>query len=218
MNDETPKRKRGRPRKNPIEAKPAVKKRRGRPPKDRTKAKERDQKIEDSLAKRRMAAKKEKKEGKRKRGRPTDYKEEYNDLAFKYCLLRAKDTELASFFDVDERTINRWKNDYPNFCQALKEGREIADAYIGESLYERAKGYSHPETKVFISDGKPVTVTVTKHHPPDPTSMIFWLKNRQKEKWRDKREVEADVKVSDLSEEELNARLRSIMVKMTEDE
>lgn len=216
--DETPKRKRGRPRKNPVEANPVAKKRRGRPPKDKTKANERDRKIKGSLAKRRMAAKEEKKDGKRKHGRPTDYREEYNDLAFKYCLLSAKDSELATFFDVDEATLNRWKIKYPTFRESLKEGREIADAYIGESLYQRAKGYSHPETKAFISDGKPVTVTVEKHHPPDPTSMIFWLKNRQKEKWRDKREVEAEVKVSDLSEEELNARLRSIMVKMTEDE
>jgi hypothetical protein len=31
---------------------------------------------------------------------------------------------------------------------------------------------------------------VVKHYPPDPTAAIFWLKNRQKDKWRDKREEE----------------------------
>ncbi len=69
MNDETPKRKRGRPRKNPFDVKPpVVKKKRGRPPKDRTKVKERNQKIKESIAKRRAAAKEEKKEVKRGKG------------------------------------------------------------------------------------------------------------------------------------------------------
>jgi hypothetical protein len=35
-----------------------------------------------------------------------------------------------------------------------------------------------------------VTKTVKKIIPPDPTSMIFWLKNRRPESWRDKTEVE----------------------------
>ena len=33
-------------------------------------------------------------------------------------------------------------------------------------------------------------VTVDKCYPPDPTSMIFWLKNRQPLVWRDKKEID----------------------------
>jgi hypothetical protein len=32
------------------------------------------------------------------RGRPTKYKEEYNEQAYKLCLLGATDKELADFF------------------------------------------------------------------------------------------------------------------------
>ena len=32
-------------------------------------------------------------------------------------------------------------------------------------------------------------VPYTEHVPPDTTAMIFWLKNRRPEQWRDKREV-----------------------------
>ena len=33
-------------------------------------------------------------------------------------------------------------------------------------------------------------VPTTKHYPPDTTAAIFWLKNRQKSKWRDKQDHE----------------------------
>jgi hypothetical protein len=36
----------------------------------------------------------------------------------------------------------------------------------------------------------PVYASFVEHVPPDPTSMIFWLKNRRKEQWREKSEVE----------------------------
>ncbi len=119
-------------------------------------------------------------------GRPSKYKEEYAELAYKFCLLGAKDEELANFFEVDDATIYRWKNDYPEFCEALRKGKTIADAEMAESLFHRGKGYSHPEDKIFQYEGVPIVVPTTKHYPPDTAAAIIWLKNRQKAKWRDK--------------------------------
>ena len=114
------------------------------------------------------------------------YKKEYDELAYNYCLLGAKDSQLATFLGVDEATINRWKKAHPSFCESLKGGKVQADAEIAQSLFHRAKGYTHPEVKVFNNQGEIVTHDVVKHYAPDPTSMIFWLKNRQPELWRDK--------------------------------
>lgn len=122
-------------------------------------------------------------------GRPTKYKEEYAEQTYKLCLLGATDADLANFFEVDEATINRWKNDHPEFCESVKKGKEIADATVAEKLYHRAIGYEHPEDKIFNDSGTPLIVPTTKHYPPDPTAAIFWLKNRQKDKWRDKQDV-----------------------------
>lgn len=51
-----------------------------------------------------------------------------------------------------------------------------------------------------------------EHYPPDTTAAIFWLKNRQPAKWRDKKEVENLVKLGDelesMSDEELEAIIR----------
>jgi hypothetical protein len=120
------------------------------------------------------------------KGRPTSYKEEYAELAYKFCLLGADDKDLARNFDVCEKTINNWKKEQPLFLQSIKNGKEVADAEIAHSLYHRAKGYTHPEDKIFNDNGTPMIVPTVKHYPPDTTAAIFWLKNRRPEDWRDK--------------------------------
>lgn len=123
-------------------------------------------------------------------GRKEEFKEEYNQLGYKYCLLGATDKELAALFEVSEQTINNWKKKYKEFSLALKRGKAEADARVADRLYQRAMGYSHPEEKVFQHNGEPVIIPTTKHYPPDVTAAIFWLKNRQRDKWRDKQDVE----------------------------
>ena len=53
-------------------------------------------------------------------GRPTLYQESYPDQARKLCLLNATDEDLADFFDVSVATISNWKNDHPEFLEAIK--------------------------------------------------------------------------------------------------
>lgn len=122
--------------------------------------------------------------------RPTDYRQEYAEQARKLCLLGFTDKQLAVFFGVNESTINRWKDKYPEFCKSIKSGKVIADAQVVDSLYNRAMGIEVTEVEV-RDDGKKKVKRVTKKHiPPDPTAQIFWLKNRQPELWRDKPTVE----------------------------
>ena len=125
--------------------------------------------------------------------RPTDYRQEYAEQARKLCLLGFTDKQLAVFFGVNESTINRWKQKYPEFCKSIKSGKVIADAQVSESLFKRATGIEVTEVEV-RDDGKKKVKRVTKKHiPPDPTAQIFWLKNRQPELWRDKPTVENSV-------------------------
>lgn len=125
-------------------------------------------------------------------GRPTDYKPEYAEQATKLCRLGATDMELADFFDVDVRTIYRWKNTREDFCQAVTCGKEAADDRVERALYNRAVGYSHEAVKIFMPAGAtaPVYAPYVEHVPPDPSAAFNWLKNRRKEVWRDKQEVE----------------------------
>ena len=126
----------------------------------------------------------------RGKGRPTDYLEVYNEQARKLGLLGYTDKKIADFFCVSETTLNNWKRQYPKFLVSLKAGKEVADMEVTASLYERAIGYSHTETKVFNNQGEILTHDVQKIYPPDPISIKYWLNNRQPEVWREKVESE----------------------------
>lgn len=129
-------------------------------------------------------------------GRPSKYKEEYCKQAEKICLLGATDEFLADYFEVNVSTLSEWKVKHPEFREAIKKGKDDADLKVAESLYHRACGYSHKEEKVFNNQGEIVTHETTKHYAPDPTALIFWLKNRQPKQWRDKQELDVNAKVS----------------------
>ncbi len=106
-----------------------------------------------------------------KERRPTLYKEEYCEAVFKLCLLGATNEEMANFFNVSNETIKRWKKKYPKFSSAIKEGKEDADSNVAKSLYNTAM------------DG-------------NTTAQIFWLKNRNPTRWRDKQEIDVSGEVS----------------------
>jgi hypothetical protein len=124
------------------------------------------------------------------KGRPTSYDPEFSKEAMKLCTLGATDTEIADFFEVDARTIYRWQASYPEFCQALRVGKDSCDDRVERSLYHRAVGYSHDVVKVFQVAGKPLLVPYREHVAPDVSAASLWLKNRRKDVWRDKHEVE----------------------------
>lgn len=119
-------------------------------------------------------------------GRPTKFKPEHTIQVKILAEKGFTDKEIAEVFGVTEQTINNWKKDYPQFFESLKAGKEIADQRVVQSLYERALGYSHPEIHITSFQGSVTKTNIIKHYPPDPTSAIFWLKNRQPEIWRDK--------------------------------
>ena len=75
------------------------------------------------------------------------------------------DEQIAVILNISVRTLNYWKK-RPEFSQALKRGKLKADFQVTQSLYKKALG-------------------------GDTTACIFWLKNRQPDKWRDRQEVDA---------------------------
>lgn len=131
-------------------------------------------------------------------GRPSKYRPEFAEQARKLGMLGLTDKELAVFFEVSESTIYVWKNDYPEFSEALKDSKALADAEVAAKLFRRATGYEHPEDDIRTVTlpgphaGSEVVITPTiKHYPPDTTAAIFWLKNRQPALWRARVENES---------------------------
>jgi hypothetical protein len=149
-------------------------------------------------------------EEKKQVGRKSAFKNKFIELVFKYALLGATDVEMAGFFGVSERTFNTWKRSYPEFLQSIKKGKAIADANVASKLYSRAIGYDYEEIHVEKKGRKVVSrKTLNKYMAPETTAQIFWLKNRQPDKWRDRidNNISGDItlksRLDDLSDEEL---------------
>jgi len=128
-------------------------------------------------------------------GRPSQYKPEYAAIAEKMCELGATDSEIAEAFGVSTRTIHSWKLEFEEFSSSLKAGKTLADERVVRSLYQKATGYDYVEeqaikVKKAQYEEEVEVVEVRRHQPADTTAGVFWLKNRRKEDWRDKQEVE----------------------------
>ena len=61
-------------------------------------------------------------------GRPTEYDPSKNEMVTKFCMLGATDQELADFLEVSVATIYVWKVNHKDFLEAIKAGKEEADA------------------------------------------------------------------------------------------
>jgi hypothetical protein len=158
-------------------------------------------------------------------GRPPKYEPDYPRRVYRLALLGLTDKEIAIALDVAESTINAWKHDYPEFLSALTRGKTEADGRVAESLFKRATGCHHKAVKIFCDTktGKATEVPYIERYPPDPTSMIFWLKNRRPDLFRDRfhlkhtgdpNEPITIENISSLSDEELSNRARELAEKM----
>lgn len=139
-------------------------------------------------------------------GRPTAYAAQYAHIAQVMADVGATDLEIARACGVSVRTLYRWKSEHPEFCQALKVGKDACDDRVEMSLYHRAVGYTHEATKFLQNGSEVISVQHLEHVPPDTTAAIFWLKNRRALLWRDRREVAAelvDKRLEDLTDDEL---------------
>ncbi len=80
------------------------------------------------------------------------------------------DEQIARNIGIGKTALYDWKNKYTEFADALKKGKEVIDYEVENALLKKAL------------DG-------------DVTAMIFWLKNRRPDKWRDKPQETKDIEL-----------------------
>lgn len=119
-------------------------------------------------------------------GRPSKFNDAIKEKILSLARAGKTNEQIADIIGVHVRTIENWQGNKPDLMWALKEAKHAADDLVEASLFSRAVGYSHPEEKVFQNEGDIVTHNTVKQYPPDVAAAIFWLKNRQPDKWREK--------------------------------
>jgi hypothetical protein len=94
---------------------------------------------------------------------------------------------------INVATLYKWINQYSEIGNALKKGKRPVDMEVENALLKRALGYDwEEETTEIYSDGRKHVKKIKRHVPPDPTAMIFWLKNRKPKQWRDRPTTDED--------------------------
>lgn len=135
---------------------------------------------------------------KRPQGRPTKYLPEMDDAiraaADSGALGACTVNEVAKVLNVYPRTIYEWLAVHESFSQAFAYARRSADKQIESALFKRAKGYELTDVRKTVKDG-PKGTEVTEstqitHIPADVPAAVFWLKNRNRDEWSDKQQVE----------------------------
>ena len=102
------------------------------------------------------------------------------------------DQQIADNIGISKSTLYVWKRISKEFSNSLKRNKDIVDREVENSLLKRAMGYEYTEvTRERNGSGDMVeTKRVTKQVVPDTTAIIFWLKNRKPNDYRDKRDLE----------------------------
>ena len=132
---------------------------------------------------------------KKKVGRPKEpIKEKIEKTHFDFVKIKKLaecgliDENFANVFGIEKRTWNNWKKQDQEFNSLLKNGKELSDKNVEQSLYKRAMGYQYQEvTQEPDKDGQlRISKRVIKEVSPDVGAIAFWLKNRQPDRWKDR--------------------------------
>jgi len=139
------------------------------------------------------ATKKVAKKTTKKTGRPTKYTQQQKDTLLRLAPLGYTNKEMANLIGCAESTFYKLMEDDPIFSESLKISKDLADSLVIDSLFKKATGKI--STKEVVSGicpntGNIIESTRVKEIAPDTTSMIFWLKNRRPDQWREKQVIE----------------------------
>jgi hypothetical protein len=110
------------------------------------------------------------------------------------------DKQICKNMGVSEATLTNYKRKYPEIKEALRKGKEVVDIEVENAMFKRAIGYTITINEQKIDkDGFVHDLKRDVHIPGDVTAQIFWLKNRRRQQWRDKVEVEKAEKIQKIS-------------------
>lgn len=124
----------------------------------------------------------------------------------------ASDEDIAKSIGVAKATLYRWKTKSDAIRDALQDGKLVADLEVEAVLFKKATGFTVTDTKTicFLDKDTGEMVpgkmeTTVKHVLPDTNAIIFWLKNRCPDLWKDK-----IVEENDATETQLNTYLNRL--------
>lgn len=114
----------------------------------------------------------------------------------------ATDKEIAENLGVNAKVFCKYKTEYNELNELVKNGRLLAVQEIKAALFKRATGFTYQETKITEdNEGYWKQETMIKYAQPDPTAAMMLLKH-----WDQETEWAADPASLKLKKEELELK------------
>jgi transposase-like protein len=119
-------------------------------------------------------------------GQPTKYNADHMPQFARFmCQRGAVMSEVADAFNVSTRTLFNWLNLHPELHDAVQVGVDTFNSRVERALAERAIGFWVTiKEEVRDEQGKVIQPEQRQYYPPDTRAIIFFLKNRMRDKYR----------------------------------
>jgi len=131
---------------------------------------------------------------KKKSGPKTKYNPLYHPTMIRLAAQTGKiNDEIAKELGICKKTLQTWKNLYPEVDEALARGKEEPNKLIEQDAFDCAHGYYYTEELAKFYRGKWYKTTIRRYVPKNHVALIFWLKNRDPEHWKDRHDVTINI-------------------------
>lgn len=107
--------------------------------------------------------------------------------------------QISNKIGINPDTWYRYVREHEILAELVKFANEQVNEEVEQSLLRLCKGFEFEEVRTTVEEDKmgkkrKRIEKTTKYHPPSPSAIAFWLKNRSKEKWQENLEVAIDNK------------------------
>lgn len=116
-----------------------------------------------------------------------------------WCMKGKINEEMCVLLSISPDSWYTYMKEHNELNDTVTAGKFIIDNRVENAVLKTALGFEYEEIKTIIEEdrnGKKRTrIEKTKKYMPlNPTAQAFWLKNRKKDEWGDRKEIVFDTK------------------------
>ncbi|MDD4924296.1 MAG: hypothetical protein PHF74_05625 [Dehalococcoidales bacterium] len=106
------------------------------------------------------------------------------------------DAQVAKVLGLPRVTFLDALKNTTGLTDTIKKIKETPDHRVEMALFERALGYDHKAVQFFCYEGVIMSEEYVKHYPPEVSACVFWLCNRQPERWKNVQKIDVEGQVT----------------------
>ena len=116
-----------------------------------------------------------------------------------WCMDGKTNEEMCVLLSISPDSWYTYMKEHNELNNIVTAGKSVIDNRVENAVLKTALGFEYEEIKTILEEdhnGKKRTriEKTKKYMPPNPTAQAFWLKNRKKDEWGDRKEIIFDTK------------------------